>query len=39
MAEALAVELLLAAQRKGGARARRDEVHKLALDNRANLRR
>ncbi|KAG2425802.1 hypothetical protein HXX76_013427 [Chlamydomonas incerta] len=39
MADALAVELLLAAQRKGGARARRDEVHKLALDNRANLRR
>ncbi|KAG2493821.1 hypothetical protein HYH03_008039 [Edaphochlamys debaryana] len=38
MAECVAAELLLAFQRKGGARARRDEVHKLALDNRSNLR-
>ncbi|GLC43590.1 hypothetical protein PLESTM_001493100 [Pleodorina starrii] len=38
MADCLAAELLLAYQRKGSARARRDEVHKLALDNRANVR-
>ncbi|PNH08004.1 Ribosomal protein S7, mitochondrial [Tetrabaena socialis] len=38
MAECLALELLLAYQRKGAARTRRDEIHKLALDNRANLR-
>ena len=35
--ECLATELLLAFQRKGSARAKRDELHKLALDNRANV--
>ncbi|KXZ48379.1 hypothetical protein GPECTOR_28g786 [Gonium pectorale] len=38
MAQSLATELLLAYQRKGGARTKRDELHKLALDNRANVR-
>ncbi|EFJ49186.1 mitochondrial ribosomal protein S7, partial [Volvox carteri f. nagariensis] len=38
MADCLAAELLLAYQRKGSARTRRDEIHKLALDNRANVR-
>jgi small subunit ribosomal protein S7 len=36
-AECLALELLLAAQRKGAARQKRDDVHKLALQNRANI--
>lgn len=35
--ECLALELLLAYQKKGSARAKRDELHKLALDNRANV--
>ena len=38
MHECLALELLLAYQKKGSARAKRDELHKLALDNRANVR-
>lgn len=38
MSECLALELLLAYQRKGSSRSRRDEVHKVALDNRANVR-
>ncbi len=37
LADCLATEVLLAAQRKGAARARRDEVHKIAMDSRANL--
>lgn len=36
--ECLALELLLAYQKKGGARSKRDELHKLALDNRGNVR-
>ncbi|GBF87735.1 hypothetical protein Rsub_00446 [Raphidocelis subcapitata] len=36
-AECLALELLLAYQKKGGARQKRDDLHKLALQHRANL--
>ena len=36
-AECLALEILLAYQKKGAARAKRDEMHKVALQNRANL--
>ncbi|KAF8063017.1 RPS7 [Scenedesmus sp. PABB004] len=35
-AECLALELLLAFQKKGAARQKRDDLHKLALANRAN---
>lgn len=35
--ECLALELLLAYQKKGGARQKRDDVHKLALQHRANI--
>nr|8A22_Bg Chain Bg, uS7m [Polytomella magna]8APN_Bg Chain Bg, uS7m [Polytomella magna]8APO_Bg Chain Bg, uS7m [Polytomella magna] len=37
MHECLAVEILLAYQKKGAARTKRDELHKLAMDNRANI--
>ncbi len=37
MSDCLAVELLLAYQRRGTARQKRDDLHKLALQNRANL--
>ncbi|KAI8465505.1 MAG: ribosomal protein S7 domain-containing protein [Monoraphidium minutum] len=36
-AECLALELLLAFQKRGPARQKRDDLHKLALQNRANL--
>jgi small subunit ribosomal protein S7 len=36
-ADCLAMELLLAYQKKGAARQKRDDLHKLALQNRANL--
>jgi len=36
-AECLALELLLAYQKRGTARQKRDDLHKLALQNRANL--
>eukprot|EP00879_Flechtneria_rotunda_P009900 GHRR01010352.1.p1 GENE.GHRR01010352.1~~GHRR01010352.1.p1 ORF type:complete len:196 (+),score=53.10 GHRR01010352.1:565-1152(+) len=36
-AECLALELLLAYQKKGAARQKRDDIHKLALQNRANI--
>jgi small subunit ribosomal protein S7 len=36
-AECLALELLLAYQKKGAARQKRDDLHKLALQNRANV--
>jgi small subunit ribosomal protein S7 len=36
-AECLALELLLAYQKRGAARQKRDDLHKLALQNRANL--
>lgn len=36
-AECLALELLLAYQKKGAARQKRDDIHKLALQNRANV--
>lgn len=36
-AECLALELLLAYQKRGGARQKRDDLHKLALQNRANV--
>lgn len=35
--QCLALELLLAYQKKGSARQKRDDIHKLALQNRANL--
>jgi len=35
--ECLATEILLAYQKKGAARLKRDELHKLAMDNRANI--
>lgn len=37
MAECLAYELLLAAQKKGNARTKRDDMHKIAAENRANV--
>jgi small subunit ribosomal protein S7 len=37
MAECLAEELLLAARKEGSARARRDEMHRLAVENQANM--
>ncbi|KAG1668527.1 hypothetical protein FOA52_012121 [Chlamydomonas sp. UWO 241] len=37
MAECLALELLLAYRKEGSARAKRDDVHKVALDNKANV--
>lgn len=37
MAECLALEFLLAYQKKGSARLKRDELHKQALENRANV--
>jgi small subunit ribosomal protein S7 len=37
MAQCLAMELLLAYQKQGGVRQKRDDLHKLALANRANL--
>jgi small subunit ribosomal protein S7 len=37
MAECLALEVLLAYQRKGSARQRRDELHQLAVQNKANM--
>jgi small subunit ribosomal protein S7 len=36
-AECLALELLLAYQKRGAARQKRDDLHKLALQNRANI--
>jgi small subunit ribosomal protein S7 len=36
-AECLALELLLAYQKRGAARQKRDDLHKLALQNRANV--
>jgi small subunit ribosomal protein S7 len=36
-AQCLALELLLAYQKKGAARQKRDDLHKLALQNRANV--
>lgn len=36
-AECLALELLMAYQKRGPARQKRDDLHKLALQNRANL--
>jgi small subunit ribosomal protein S7 len=36
-AECLALEVLLAYQKRGAARQKRDELHKVALQNRANL--
>jgi small subunit ribosomal protein S7 len=36
-AECLALEVLLAYQKRGPARQKRDDLHKLALQNRANL--
>ena len=36
MSECLALELLLAYQKKGDARQKRDDLHKLALENKAN---
>lgn len=38
LSECLATELLMAAEKKGFARARRDEMHKIAADNKGNLR-
>jgi small subunit ribosomal protein S7 len=37
MAQCLAMELLLAYQKQGAVRQKRDDMHKLALANRANL--
>ncbi|MEW5311361.1 MAG: hypothetical protein WDW38_003082 [Sanguina aurantia] len=37
MHECIALELLLAFQKKGAARAKRDDLHKVALENRANV--
>lgn len=37
MAECLALELLMAYQKRGSARQKRDDLHKLALNNRANV--
>lgn len=37
MAQCLAMELLLAYQKQGTVRQKRDDLHKLALANRANL--
>ncbi len=37
MAECLALELLLAYRKQGTARGKRDDMHKVALDNRANI--
>ena len=37
MAQCLAMELLLAYQKQGAVRQKRDDLHKLALANRANL--
>lgn len=37
MAECLALELLLAYRKEGSARAKRDEMHKTALENKSNV--
>jgi len=37
MAECLALEILLAYKKEGSARQKRDELHKLALENKANV--
>ena len=37
MAECLALELLLAYKKEGGARQKRDDLHKLALENKSNV--
>uniref|UniRef100_A0A7S0S0Z5 Small ribosomal subunit protein uS7 domain-containing protein n=1 Tax=Chlamydomonas leiostraca TaxID=1034604 RepID=A0A7S0S0Z5_9CHLO len=37
MAECLAIELMLAARKKGSAREKRDALHTLAIENKANL--
>ncbi len=37
LAECLATELLLAANKQGAARAKRDEMHRLAVENRNNM--
>lgn len=37
MAECLALELLLAYRKEGAARQKRDDLHKLALENKANV--
>lgn len=37
MAECVAIELMLAARKKGAAREKRDALHTLAIENKANL--
>lgn len=37
MAECLALELLMAYRKEGAARQKRDDLHKLALENKANV--
>lgn len=37
MAECLALELLLAYRKEGAARQKRDDLHKVALENKSNV--
>jgi ribosomal protein S7 len=37
MAECLALELLMAYKKEGSARQKRDDLHKLALEHKANV--